>query len=500
MNIKDFKWTEKRFGAIFANILKRIAGDAEEAGREIEKFFKTTDTGEIDFEDSHGDNHTIVTASALEDEDSNVQSSLATALINRMENEAVKEALNNAIDKNNAHKVTWQELKDLRDGGNLIPGHLYRITDYNCTTTQQNTRSAGHQFDIVLLALSNNKLAEEGWAMMNESNVYDVTFSDGVTKKCYLYGPYDIDGSANYNLVDISTFLGYSEFLTGDFSIEGNTITITNGVPINSTDLTEEDLTYNYFQNSNLSAWKVWYCLDNDTARFAWADDSVDEDSPAILTLYNSKIGNIDCERDSSQDIEGYYAWTSGEQDTFYTNTLTPTTEDNVYNELGEIIESWSIISYTPAHEGTGEPNGRGVIYRLIDEFNNDCPYDFKNIQYVRPLTNGAYDANGTDTLVYTFNKYDSDNSVCVDATIESNVFNCKIEPFVGEQAPTLLLGNNVCNSTLDYFTDNKFIGSSCGDNTLQDCSFMYIINSTDFLEQANNNVIILYNSIVATE
>lgn len=28
--------------------------------------------------------------------------------------------------------------------------------------------------------------------------------------------------------------------------------------------------------------------------------------------------------------------------------------------------------------------NGRGVIWRMIDEWNNDCPYDFKNIQFKR--------------------------------------------------------------------------------------------------------------------
>ena len=56
-----------------------------------------------------------------------------------------------------------------------------------------------------------------------------------------------------------------------------------------------------YFSNCNLAAWKIWYCLDNDTKRFAWADT-----------------------------------------------------------------------------------NGKGVIYRMIDEHNNDCPYDFKNIQFKR--------------------------------------------------------------------------------------------------------------------
>ena len=69
-----------------------------------------------------------------------------------------------------------------------------------------------------------------------------------------------------------------------------------------------------YFSNSNLSAWKIWYCLDNDATRFAWAD----------------------------------------------------------------------------------ETNGKGVIYRMIDEFNNDCPYDFKNIQFKRYILD-ANNAIATD-------------------------------------------------------------------------------------------------------
>lgn len=124
--------------------------------------------------------------------------------------------------------ITWSELKTLRDSSKLIPGHRYRITDYQCTTTQVGTQSAGHQFDIIVIADSTNKLNEK-------------------TRAC---------------------------------SHDGD----------------------NYFKDSNLSAWQLWYSLDNDTKRFAWADDN----------------------------------------------------------------------------------SGKGVIYRMIDEYNNDCPYDFKNIQFKR--------------------------------------------------------------------------------------------------------------------
>ena len=138
----------------------------------------------------------------------------------------------------NLTEITWSSLKSLVSAGTLIPGMKYRITDYNCTTTQDFTRSAGHQFDIIVEALDNNTLSENASAI-NHS--------------------------------------------------------VSNG---------ETD----YFADCDLNAWKIWYCLDNDKTRFAWADD----------TKTNNK------------------------------------------------------------------ENGRGVIYRMIDEFGNDCPYDFKNIQFQR--------------------------------------------------------------------------------------------------------------------
>ena len=58
-------------------------------------------------------------------------------------------------------EITWSDLKAKRDAGELTLGQLYRITDYQCTTNQSNSKSAGHQFDIIVLALSKNPLSEQ---------------------------------------------------------------------------------------------------------------------------------------------------------------------------------------------------------------------------------------------------------------------------------------------------------------------------------------------------
>ena len=163
-----------------------------------------------------------------------------------------------------ATPTTTADLKAMRDNGELVAGAWYRITDYQCTTTQEDTKSAGHVFDILVLALDGKTLSEEARAIQHEGDTY--------------------------------------------------------------------------FADCNLAAWKIWYCIDNDVRRFMWAD----------------------------------------------------------------------------------EENGHGVIYRMIDEWGNDVPYDFKNVQFVRTLTDGAYDPDGEDVYVYTFNWYD-ENGECKDASIVGN-------------------------------------------------------------------------------
>ena len=46
--------------------------------------------------------------------------------------------------------------------------------------------------------------------------------------------------------------------------------------------------------------------------------------------------------------------------------------------------EVWYCLGNDTARFGWASTSGKGVIYRLIDEFGNDCPYDFKNIKFKR--------------------------------------------------------------------------------------------------------------------
>ena len=71
-----------------------------------------------------------------------------------------------------AVSITYAALKALRDGGNLVPGTWYRITDYVCTTTQANTQSAEHQFDIIVRADDASHLNENAYAAHHEGDTY----------------------------------------------------------------------------------------------------------------------------------------------------------------------------------------------------------------------------------------------------------------------------------------------------------------------------------------
>ena len=229
----------------------------------------------------------------------------------------LKDILNSGVTE-----ITWSDLVDLRNNNELIPGQYYRITDYTCTTAQKGTKSAGHVFDIIVRADSENKLNEEASAIQH----------------------------------------------TGD----------------------------EYFADCDLNAWKLWYCLDNDTTRFAWAD-------------------------------------------------------------------------------GT---NGKGVIYRMIDEFGNDVPYDFKNIQFYRKWNSSKslwsdISSDSTGVPCYTFSsKGDSSTTSFTDMSLvaSNRVYSNVIKEYIDSNKQTLnnncFFGNNNHFNTFESNCDSNSFGNGCSSNS----------------------------------
>lgn len=69
-------------------------------------------------------------------------------------------------------KISYFELKKLKERNELLIGHKYRITDYEFTTTVSDTKSAKHPFDIVVEAVDVNKFSEDAKAMVREGDTY----------------------------------------------------------------------------------------------------------------------------------------------------------------------------------------------------------------------------------------------------------------------------------------------------------------------------------------
>lgn len=324
-----------------------------------------------------------------------VELGLYQELLHRIENLGLHNAMLN---------VTYSELKSLRDNSQLVPGRQYRITDYVTTTTQSNTQSAGHRFDVIVIADDVNVLNENARAIQH----------------------------------------------VGD----------------------------NYFSNSDLNTWELKYCLDNGTDRFAWADDSEDytinlplSDSirnllqqyfgdnayiPGVITFkyWNHRFNDPNCEEWMGID---YYAATNvnlpGDNrlliayphgTKLYSNIAFSETlsiaynydiEGNCFFINGQVAPDLGPIDTLPTV--LIEEKGKGVIYYMKDEFNNECSYDFKNITF---KVDGSYR--------WTFHGIRGDKSLKQEYRCELNV----IKPYWNSSTKKFTLNNNVfIDENVDY-------------------------------------------------
>ena len=232
--------------------------------------------------------------------------------------------------------VTHEQLVMLRNNAELKPGQCYRITDYLTTVANDpEARSAGHPFDLLVVATDVDTLSEEARVIkslrkdMTPARFYSPSMgawfvrdetNDGIyngeqlyawrsageyafTKKLIpednadVFVAFDTDGNGWGTLYSIETLENFNEI--------GEDL----GDVINSNE---------YFADANLNAWRVWYCLDNDDTRYKWADTE----------------------------------------------------------------------------------NGKGVIWRMIDEWGNDCPYDFKNVQFKRYAILGITSSKLTEDAI----------------------------------------------------------------------------------------------------
>ena len=238
----------------------------------------------------------------------------------------LEDAIQN-VDSEEMTSVTWEGLITLKNNNELKPGHQYRITDYQTTTILPGTRSAGHQFDIIVTALNTNTLSEDAKAIAHEGlpfmgyetfDTSDSICSVGARRPCFEAWElkYSITNSLNFEWSQSGKFI--------------------------HADITNESTTYIFEYSSNRS------------------------ESEFSSHPHEWRVTNID--------------WPT--YDYVYTTSESPLEGDKVYsydgnNSFSEVGTASKVINN----------DYRGTIYYMKDEFNNVAPFDFKNIQFLKKFS-----------------------------------------------------------------------------------------------------------------
>ena len=113
-------------------------------------------------------------------------------------------------------EIKYETLLSIKRCGLLDLSVRYRIIDYVTTTTQDNTQTAGHQFDLLLTPVSNNELSADAKAMLHNGDEYfkDSNLSDWEIK-------YDIENDkSKYGWADTVNGKGVIYFMKDEFGNE----------------------------------------------------------------------------------------------------------------------------------------------------------------------------------------------------------------------------------------------------------------------------------------
>ena len=404
----------------------------------------------------------------------------------KTKNKTIVGAINEILEENIAQvqiSITHENLVALRDSAKLVPGMFYRITDYICTTTQDGTRALNNKFDIVVQALSESTLSENAKAdrhVTKPTILPSVIASEGLliegAVECPFYEITDDYGGPNFHedYKEVDKFIGYG-----------------------------------YGEDNNGNLVPILYKTDIDARN--QGDDASFIAPDTADPFYYSGRREVDGElfdswRKISLEDSRELGWDSIRVHYAYTNVIT--SED--YPKKSDIdeanFEAWELKycldNDTNRFTWADKKGGKGVIYYIKDEYNNEGPYDFKNIQFIRSLDQwGNFDPeNGEDAWCYTFGGNQCDRSVkhsdlkeynnnfigsyyvgCDEAfSIPNNVFlgssscmtkcnrlgtNCTNNTF-GDNCQSNTLGDNCEDNVFGYCCSHNFFGNNCSYNT----------------------------------
>lgn len=305
-----------------------------------------------------------------------------------------------------AEEITYSELVTLRNGGNLVPGKWYRITDYRCSTQQARTVAMAHAFDILVRADDESHLNENAFAAHHEGDTY--------------------------------------------------------------------------FQNCKLENWLLKYCLDNDTDRFAWADD---QEGRGVVYYMKDEWGN-ECSYDFKNIKFQRWAVTA-DQDHPY---LVVDNADNNYGYYygAKDLQDNNVLSKATYGEDTGYfytfalkdlESGEWFDYTVVahlglknDEGNEIACYDNHLTEATDEYASGKGEMAKMLNNIVFFNCYGdlSDTSYADDYSYCNNnrfLGNCHSNTF-GNECYSNTFGNGCNYNSFGNDCNNNSFGNNCYSNT----------------------------------
>ena len=270
-----------------------------------------------------------------------------------------------------------------------------------------------------------------------------------------------------------------------------------------------------YFEKCNLAAWQLRYCLDNDVERFTWAQQAFNGYQVIIDGMaLNTELVSSEDTTHAGYPYRLFYDF-QGIPMIIYSNTL-ESDDTLVWMNVG----GGEDMEFPIAIHGVKTDDGKGIIYYLKDEYNNESCYDFKGIQFrryksnvvgedIKFCTKDIYDITCTEEYEY-FYLFSTllDNDI-IDESVQFYfdriaVYNNKIFTRTNTEEyplhlPHIVSYTDLYNSVFRTFIRNSIItgytGTLYGFNSniiIEDCENFFISSESHYsnIKQCDNFVL----------
>ena len=363
-----------------------------------------------------------------------------------------------SIDVNYMTNVTYSQLVSLKQNAQLEPGMNYRITDYVTTTAQEDTQSAGHQFDIVVMALNESTLSENAHAVAHAGDTY---FSKAKLSAWEL--KYSLENNTNdFAWADDTNGKGVIYYMKDEYM---------NECPYD-------------FKNIMFKKYKVT-AVNN-----SFLDDSEKTVSNAVIYANRNPyyVGCIDIQyyEGTPTNVSAPYNATLGDYDYFYTFTGIDITNINDYWELetdeerDQFVFTYAYYELSAGFKSTSNTvqserkTTREIVYNNRIGMNPTTHYGDNNQKLRLPgnvffgSPNGLRPALGVSVGWYDTPTRIASNIIHCDCM--NNIFiGSSVENIMYETSHANIVGKNGTSNTFGNYSYNNILGENSFANRIDE-------------------------------